>query len=199
MITIHDLEQGTDEWLALRAGKVTASRFSDVLSSGVGRGRYMRELAAETLTGAPAASFSNDAMAWGVEHEPQARAMFELETGLKVVECGFVENSDYPGVGVSPDGLIGNKGLIEIKCPNTTTHLEWILAGHKVPAKHKAQTQGQLLICERDYMSFVSFDPRIDRCLHIVDVGRDANYIEKLADALRQFSDELNEMLEKLK
>lgn len=194
MIGYFDYDQGSDDWLQVRAGKATASRYGDVLNRGQGRRRYLLELLAERLTGRPAPSFSNPAMAWGTETEPQARAAYEIATGYEVIETGFVVNDAYPGCGISPDGLIGDTGLLEIKCPNTTTHLDYVLRG-KLPAKYVAQVQGQLLITERDWCDFVSFDPRLPtRDLMVIRVEPDREYQSDLALELGRFINELETM-----
>lgn len=137
--------QRTDEWLSERAGKVTASMISAVMSKlrdgktpGADRKNYMADLVAERLTGVPKQGFTNAAMQHGIDTEPQARAMYELEYGVSVVETGFVPHPTIEGTGASPDGLIGDDGLVEIKCPNTATHIE-TLRGAKIDRKYLLQ------------------------------------------------------------
>lgn len=128
MRIIKEMEQGSDEWHQLRLGKVTASKMSDVLSKGRGTApsksaeTYMMELLAERLTGEAKPFFENDAMRWGTETEPQARFMYELKSGNTVEEVAFIELNEF--VGVSPDGLVGDDGMIEIKCPTTITQIK---------------------------------------------------------------------------
>jgi len=204
MKIIRDIEQGCDEWLALRLGKVTASRFADVMSKGRGasvsktREAYMFQLAAEILTGAAEDSYSNKYMEWGNECEPQARAMYEFETGSDVDQVAFIELNEY--IGVSPDGLIGDDGLIEIKCPKTTTQLQRFLSGD-FPSTYKAQVQGQLWVSDRSWCDFVSFDPRINgkASYFQIRVERDESYINELYDGVTNFLSELHELIEKLK
>ena len=200
MDIIRDLEQGTPEWFALRLGVITGSKFKDVMAKGQGKSRksYMYQLAAEMITDEMAESFTNDAMQWGTDNEPAARAMYELESRNEVDEVCFVKRDDF--VGVSPDGLVGDSGLVEFKCPKTTTQIETFLSG-KMPTSHKAQVQGQIWVCERDWCDFVSFDPRIDG-----DAGyicyrqeRDDEYIKELEEACYKFSEELQTMVKKLK
>jgi len=201
MQTTRDIEQGTDEWLALRLGVVTASKFKDVLAGGKGLTRlsYMRQLAAETLTGAPIESFKSSAMEWGNETEPQAKAMYELLTASEVEEIAFIKH-DSINVGVSPDGLVGDNGLIEIKCPNSTTQIETFLKG-KMPTGHIPQVQGQLWISEREWCDFVSFDPRINgkSSFFKIRIERDDKYIQELETKVKFFNEELNEMINKLR
>jgi hypothetical protein len=128
---VEMIEQGTDAWLESRLGRVTASRLADVVAktkTGVSASRagYMAEIVAERLTGKQAASFTNAAMAWGTDAEPLARAAYEAERGLFVIETGMVPHPVIPMTGASPDGLVMADGLIEIKCPETKTHIETI-------------------------------------------------------------------------
>jgi putative phage-type endonuclease len=204
MQIIKNINQGTDEWHELRLGKVTASRLSDVISKGRGnapsktRASYMLQLAAERLTGEKEDSFSNKYMEWGNECEPQARSMYEFDSGNEVEEVAFVIHSD--SFGVSPDGLIGDNGILEIKCPKTTTQIERYLKG-KFPTEYKAQVQGQLLATNREWCDFVSFDPRIsgEAQYFCIRVERDEEYISELFGKINDFVNELDEMMEKLK
>lgn len=204
MIIHRGIEQGTDEWKALRLGKITGSRFSDVMTKGRGsapsktRESYMLQLIAETLTGEPVKSFSTAAMEWGVITEGRARAAYCLKTGNEVEQVSFIEHSPY--VGVSPDGLIGDLGMVEFKCPETVTQLRRVLAG-VFPDEYTDQVQGQLWVAEREWCDFVSYDPRImtDADYFSVRVFRDEKYIKTLADECERFKCEMLEMLEKLK
>jgi putative phage-type endonuclease len=200
MITYHDLEQGTEEWLKLRMEYITATKFGVVLSKGAGRKTYMLEKIAEMLTGHRKENYTNPAMEWGTQTEPQARAHYEFMRDVDVAQAGFVTNDKYPGAGISPDGMVGYDGLIEIKCPNTTTHLDYIIR-QSMPAKYKPQVQGQLWITERQWCDFVSFDPRVmdpDLQMFVVRVHRDDEYISGLAKSVADFKSELDEMLNKL-
>ena len=200
MEILADIEQGSPEWHMARYGWITASCFSKVLAKGAGKTRkgYMLQLASEILTGALQGGFTSDAMQWGTETEPQARAMYELNTGSEVVEVGFVRSGDH--VGCSPDGLVGDDGLVEFKCPNTTTQIETFLSG-KMPTGHIPHVQGDMGVCERDWCDFVSFDPRIDgECSYFsVRVMRDDEYIANLSLEVDRFKDDLNGLLEKLR
>ena len=137
------MNQQTPEWFAQRAGKVTASRVADVMAKvksgeAAGRANYRAQLVAERLTGTAAESYSNAAMQWGTDTEPYARMAYEAATGNLVLETGFVLHPEIGFSGASPDGLIGNDGLVEIKCPNTATHIDYLLAS-TVPEKYKPQ------------------------------------------------------------
>jgi putative phage-type endonuclease len=197
-------EQGSPEWLSERAGKVTASKIADVMAktkSGPSamRTNYMADLVAERLTGIPKQGFTNDAMRWGTETEPQARAMYELETGLTVVETGFVAHPSIDGTGASPDGLVDETGLVEIKCPNTATHIE-TLRGGKIDRKYLLQMHWQMICTGRDWCDFVSFDPRLplEMQMHIQRVERDAELCEEITAEVTQFLADLNEAVDDL-
>ena len=157
--------QGTPEWIAERCGKVTASRIADLMAKtktgyGASRSNYMAELVAERLTGQPADRFTNDAMRWGTEQEPKARSDYEFMTDVTVETCGFIPHPTIPDSGASPDGLVGDYGLVEIKCPNTATHIETLLSG-SVPDKYVKQMHFQMACTGRLWCDFVSFDPRL--------------------------------------
>jgi putative phage-type endonuclease len=198
-------EQGTAEWLSERAGKVTASRIASVMAKtktgyGADRANYMADLIAERLTGIPKQGFTNEAMRWGTETEPQARAMYELETGHTVTETGFVPHPVLEGTGASPDGLVGDSGLIEIKCPNTSTHIE-TLRGAAIDRKYLLQMHWQMICTGRDWCDFVSFDPRLplEMQMHVRRVERDAELSEEITSEVTRFLTELNETVADLR
>lgn len=191
-------EQGSPEWLQERCGQVTASRIADVMAKtkagyGAGRANYMADLIAERLTGIPKQGFTNEAMRWGTETEPQARAMYEFQTGREVAEVGYVPHPVIDGTGASPDGLIGDDGLIEIKCPNTATHIE-TLRGAPIDRKYVLQMHWQMICTGRDWCDFVSFDPRLplEMQMHVRRVERDAELAEEITAEVTQFLTELN-------
>ncbi len=196
IMEIIDCIQGSEEWLLARLGKVTASRFKDVLSKGEGKTRktYMKQLRAEILTGKPLRnSFSNKAMEWGSETEVAAKQAYANETGCEVVQVGFVVMSEW--VGGSPDGLVGDQGVIEIKCPNTVTHLDYI-DKDTVPTGYYAQMQGILWITGRQWCDFVSYDPEVKcRPFFCKRSKRDETYIKALALVVKKFVKELEEMI----
>lgn len=201
---IEDIEQGTEEWLELRRGKITASRIKEVLAKGRGnapsktRQSYMYQLIAERLTGEIEDSYTNKYMEWGNEWEPSARAAYQLKNDLMVRQVAFVKLND--DIGVSPDGLVEGNGLLEIKCPKTTTHIDWYLKG-KCPSEHYPQVQAQMWVAGSDWCDFVSFDPRIDgdSGYFEVRVPRDDEYIDHLKYECGLFIEEMNEIMEKLK
>jgi putative phage-type endonuclease len=181
-----------DQWLENRLGFVTASKFSDVLAKGQGKTRrsYMLKLAAERITGKPIETYKNDAMERGIELEEQARNEYEFITGNTVELSGFVKIDD--DTGCSPDGLVGDKGLVEIKCPLVTTHIEYVLAG-KLPPTYKAQVMGQLWVTGREWCDFVSYCPDVksDKYIMIVRVERDESYIDNLRKEVFDFITDL--------
>jgi len=198
MIIHRGIEQGTPEWRLLRIGKPTASRFKDVLAKGKGitRAGYMMQLAAEAVTDTYEDGYTNSAMQWGTETEPMARMAYEFETNSEVEQVSFITNDI---AGYSPDGLVLENGAIEIKCPKTTTHLETILSG-KMPSEHMPQVQGGLWIAEREWLDFISFDPRIksDKKMFKIRVYRDEEYIKNLENEVTIFVNELNELIKKV-
>jgi putative phage-type endonuclease len=190
-------------WLQARVGKVTASRVADVIAKtakgyGASRDNYMAQLICERLTGNPTEMFSNAAMEWGTQTEPQARAAYSAKTSELVEEVGFIPHHDIPGSGASPDGFVGD-GLIEIKCPNTATHLEYVLSG-KPPEKYMTQMQWQMAVTGAPWCDFVSYDPRLPEHLQmlIVRVARDATRITELEAEVRKFLGELESKVEQL-
>lgn len=193
---IIDCEQGSDEWFAARLGKVTASCFSDVLNKKTGRGTYMIKLAAERLTGLSQDGYSNAVMERGKEIEPEAREYYAETRGQIISQIGFAELSE--DVGASPDGLVGDDGQVEIKCPNSTTHISYILK-NKMPTKYIPQVQGQLWVTGRQWCDFISYDPRLDkRPFWLIRVKRDEDYIKTLEAATNVFIEELKELIAKV-
>jgi putative phage-type endonuclease len=200
---MSDQIQGSEEWFQARIGVVTASRFSDVLASvksgeAAARYNYKAEIIAERLTGQRAESYTSPAMAWGNQYEAEARAIYATITGKEVAETGLVKHKTIKA-GASPDGLVGSDGLIEIKCPNTATHIMTLLS-EVAPKKYYAQMQGQMWITGRKWCDFVSYDPRLDpkRAIFITRVERDDDYIESLEDAVLDFLEEVDELITQL-
>lgn len=195
--------QGSEAWLKSRVGIVTASRFADVMTKiksgeAAARYNYKAEIIAERLTGLPTESFTTGAMQWGIDHETEARAIYATIKGIEVAETGLVKHSTIKA-GASPDGLVGSDGLIEIKCPNTATHIMTLLSG-VAPKKYYAQMQGQMWITGRKWCDFVSYDPRLDpkRAIFITRVERDDDYIDSLEDAVLDFLEEVDELITQL-
>jgi len=196
------MDQRTDDWFAARLGKVTASRIADVVAKtktgpSASRANYMAQLIVERMTGKPTESYSNSAMQWGTDTEPLARAAYEMATDTIVDEVGFVEHESLSMCGASPDGLVGDKGLIEIKCPNTATHIETLING-TIDNKYMLQMQWQMACTDRDWCDFVSFDPRMPELLQlkIIRVPMNEMLVVDLENQVEQF---LNEVQEKVK
>lgn len=192
------IQQGTPEWRALRCGKVTASRVADVVArtkSGWGalRANYMAELIAERLTGVPAEGYTNSAMQWGTDTEPQAREAYAIAALSEIDEVAFVQHPTIPMAGCSPDGLVGVDGLVEFKCPNTATHIDTLLS-QSVPSKYATQMQFQMACTGRSWCDYVSFDPRMPTAmqLFVKRVNRDDAMINELESAVRDFLSELD-------
>lgn len=202
MEIIKDIEQGSEEWHALRLGWITASKFKDVIAGGQGKTRksYMYQLAAEALTGERLEGFTSAAIEWGNQTEPQARSMYEFNSGNQVEEVTFIRWNETNKIGISPDGLVGDDGGIEIKCPNTTTQIETFLSG-KMPTGHKPQVQGSLWVTGREWWDFVSFDPRIDgeASYFCQRIYRDEEYIKALEEKCLAFEAELIDVINKLR
>lgn len=197
MIVI-DCIQGSPEWHAARCGKATASRIGDIVARtktgwGASRANYAAELIAERLTGAPAERFQNDAMRWGTEQEPRARMEYEFRTDASVQTIGLVRHPSIVASLASPDGLVGDVGLVEIKCPNTATHIE-TLRGAEIDGKYVKQMQWQMACTGRAWCDFVSFDPRMpaQMALHIRRVSRDDKLIADLERDVAAFLVEID-------
>jgi len=197
--------QGTPEWFAIRCGKVTASRVADVMAKtksgwGASRASYAAELIAERLTNTVAPSFTNDAMRWGTEQEPHARQAYAQQHGCEVVEVGFVHHPEIGMSGASPDGLVAAEGLVEIKCPQTATHLDTLLSA-TVPGKYLLQIQWQLACTGRQWCDFVSFDPRMppEMRLFVQRVERDASAILDMEHEVSVFLREIDEKVARLR
>lgn len=200
---IYDCVQGSDEWHALRRGRVTASRFADVVGSATKRENYLLEIVSEILTDETADSYTNQYMQWGIEHEGEAIAHYELEKGCNVSRVGFVTMDgldDY--VGCSPDGITSDNNLrrlVQVKCPKTTTHLRYIFTD-KFPTNYKAQVQGEMLVTGATWSDFVSYDPRLTECpLWVKRVHKDEEYHEYLRLAIEGFVADVQKRLEKIR
>lgn len=199
------MQQGSEEWLLARCGRVTASRMADLMARtksgyGAGRANYMAELVAERLTGQPAARFTNDAMRWGTEQEPNARAAYAFAYDMEVEEVGLVLHPRIDGLGASPDGLVGDCGLVEIKCPNTATHIDTLLS-KAAPSKYVLQMQTQMACTGRDWCDFVSFDPRMpaEMQMFVCRVQRDDKLIAEIETEVTAFLAELDSTIAALR
>ena len=191
------IEQGSPEWHQMRLGKVTASRVADILAKtktgpSASRQNYLIELAIQRTTGIIQESYSNAAMEWGTQTEPQARVAYEVDTNNFVDQIAFIDHSSIKWFGCSPDGLVSDKGLLEIKCPSSSQHWEYFKA-KKPPQKYFIQMQAQLAVTNRDWCDFVSFDPRMPERsqLLVVRVDRDEAFIAEMEAEIKKFLDEV--------
>jgi putative phage-type endonuclease len=200
------MEQRTKEWHEMRAGKLTGSRFADVMnvlkdgSPGANRRALVTMLAVERITGTTVDTFQNDAMRRGIELEPEARAAYEAHTGALVTVRAFIPHPSLSYVGVSPDGEIDDDGMCELKCPaNMAKHLDAIRSNAHA-TEYKWQLQGQLWVAEREWVDAVSYDPRYPENLRlaICRVYRDDEAIANLAAECAKANDEIESILHTL-
>ena len=199
------INQGSEEWFAQRLGHVTASRMSDVLARGksgeaVTRAKYRMQIIAERITGRVTESFSSAAMEWGTEQEPFARTRYAAATGRIVDEAEFYTHPTIKWLGASPDGLLNDTGgLVEIKCPNTQTHLGYML-DKKAPATYVNQMQTQMWVTGRAWCDFVSYDPRVPEHLQLFvsRLQRDNDLIAKMEIETIKFLSEVDDAINQL-
>jgi len=199
------MDQRTDEWFAARLGKVTASRIIDILTVAgkpepAKRRIYRTALICERFTGKREQGFTNDAMQRGTDLEPVARSVFEMQRNVTVVEVGFIDHPTVPMSGASPDGLIDDKSIIEIKCPQPSTHLDTMM-DKKVPTKYIPQIQWQLACTGRELCYFTSYCPEIGNGLELAvfEVPRDDSYINMLETEVERFNKEIEQYIIQLK
>lgn len=197
-----EIIQGSDEWKQLRLGKVTASRVGDVIAKtksgwGASRFNYAAELIAERLTNTTAEGFTSAAMQWGVDQEPMARMAYEFLHNVAVEQIAFVAHPSISDAGASPDGTVGDDGLVEIKCPNTATHIDTLIA-QTIPSKYITQMQWQMACTGRKWCDFVSYDPRLPESMQVFvkRVARDEDYILDLENEVTRFLE--NEVIAKV-
>jgi predicted phage-related endonuclease len=194
--------QGSEAWRLDRAGHVTASRITDVMAKDTtaARRNYKAEIVAEILSGSPIeAGYVSADMKRGTEQEPFARVAYEIRTGAIVNQCGFVKHPTIERAGCSPDGLIGEDGLIEIKVPKLATHIEYLLAG-KVPAEYIPQMCWQLACTGRQWNDFVSYSPELPEhlSLFVARIECDLDVIRMMESKVRQFLAECDQLLAQL-
>ena len=200
---IQEVQQRTDAWHQLRIGKVTASRVADIIAKtktgpSASRENYLAQLVCERLTGQPAESYSNSSMQWGTDTEPFARAAYEGRMDLLVTEVGFVTHPWITMSGASPDGL-ASEGMVEIKCPNTATHIETLLT-KTVPTKYITQMMWQMACADRPWCDFVSFDPRLPEKhqLFIKRINYDPEMVNMLENSVIQFLGDVDLKIQQL-
>lgn len=188
-------EQGTEQWHLDRLGKVTASRIADVMmkQTTAGYQNYRAQLICERLTGDPTETFTSAAMQHGTDTEPQARAFYEMQTGLDVAQVGFVPHPTLAMSGASPDGQVGDDGLVEIKCPQPAKHIA-TLTGAEIDRKYLLQMQWQMACTGREWCDFVSFCPSLpfEMQMFCQRVERDEDLIGKITEAVEGFLSEID-------
>ena len=196
---IHDIEQNTPEWLLLHMGKPTASEFSRLVTSKGDPSKqmpdYAVQLAADLWSGEPQLDQweGNQWTERGNELEEEARSYYEMKKDVDVIKVGFVTNDI---AGCSPDGLVGDEGMTEFKCPSPGIHVKYLLA-NKLPTAYITQVQGSLWVTERDWCDFVAYHPVLDSL--IIRVHRDDAYIKQLAESLGGFVEKMLSKREELK
>ena len=190
---IYNFEQRTEDWYNIRKGKMTASNAETIIANGKGLETYIYNLMAEYYSSAEKENYINADMQRGIDLEPEARLEFEFYTDLDVQEVGFIEYNDF--IGVSPDGLIGDDGLIEIKCPNDSIYFKLLLSNNIKP-EYIAQMQMQMYVTERQYCYFVSYNPNFEKSLYIKKINRDEEMIDKLKKGLERGTQLIKEIKE---
>lgn len=204
MLDTTTIAQGSPEWLQARVGSIGASRLHEALARtktgwGATRQYVMATLIIERLTNAPQETFTNDAMRWGTEKEPEARAAYEFYSGVTVEQVGLIRHPTIAYSHASPDGLVGSEGLVEIKCPVSATHIETLLS-NKVAEKYVIQMQWQMGVTGRQWCDFVSYDPRFpeEMRLWVTRVHRDDARIAELEREVQVFLAEVAEKVDRL-
>ena len=199
-------EQRTEDWFSARLGKVTASSLYKVLAKtktgyGADRGNYMTQLVLERVTGSKAESYTNASMQWGIDQEPFARAAYEASRGVMVDEVGFIPHPTIEAAGASPDGLVGDDGMVEIKCPDSKTALECWLSDTPVEGKYFAQMQWQMRCADRSWCDYVVFDPRMPAKaqLFVTRVMRDDEWLATTEAEVVKFLAEVDAKVAALK
>lgn len=188
---IYNFEQRTEDWYNIRKGKMTASNAEIIIANGKGLETYIYNLMAEYYSSAEKENYINADMQRGIDLEPEARLEFEFYTDLDVQEVGFIEYNEF--IGVSPDGLVGDDGLIEIKCPNDSIYFKLLLSNNIKP-EYIAQMQMQMYVTDRQYCYFVSYNPNFEKSLYIKKINRDEEMIEKLKKGLERGTELIKEI-----
>lgn len=199
MLEIFDCAQNSEEWYAARAGIPTSSEFATVMAKGktagsesITRRKYLYKLAGEVITGMPEEGYSNAAMERGHVMEAEAREYYAFMQDVEPQLVGFVRNH---GAGSSPDSFVSTDGILEIKTKKPSVLIEAILRDD-YPPEHRAQIQGQLWICEREWCDLVCYWPKMPPCIRRIE--RDNSYIATLAGEVARFNDDLAALVERL-
>lgn len=195
--------QGTGEWLKARCGKLTASRMADAMATlkngkpAAARINLLKELIAERMTGESVDHYTSPEMRWGIEQEPNAKAEYEEVTGHILVPATFYDHPEIENFGATPDSLQGKDTVVEFKCPKTSTHVSWIMAG-VVPEEHRPQILAQLACTRRKHAVFASYDPRISgpKRLFVREWTPEPEEIAAVESAARDFLVELERVFD---
>jgi len=201
MMRVLNYDQGSDEWKRARAGRFTASRIADVIAKtksgyAASRKNYLAELLIERMTGEPTEFFVSYEMRRGTELEPEARSIYEFRSDVSVDQVGLVLHPMLDYAGASPDGLVGDHGGVEIKCPNTATHIETMRTG-KIPHRYYVQMQWCMECTQRDWWDFISYDPRLKDERLVIYTSR-VERDDVLLDDIRREVVRANEDLERM-
>ena len=204
-----DCEQRSAEWFAARCGRITASHMAELFAYSKAKGKetvelkeranYRMKLLAERLTGQVTSNFVTNEMKWGQEQEEYARSAYEVKHNVFVEEIGFAVHPIYEFAGASPDGLVGDKSGLEIKCLTTARHLE-IWKSREVPQEYADQIQWNMVCCERDKWDFVCFDSRLPAHLQllVIPVAYDEKRVEELEAEVCKMNAEVEQMIAEL-
>ena len=201
MEIIKDCEQGSPEWFAMRLGSIGGSSISSVVAGGKGKTRasLLYRLAGEILSGEKYEGFQNEHMLRGIEQESDARTLYEFMTDTEVKQVALVRTGSDDGIHYSPDGLVGDAGLIEIKSTIASVHVETVIT-EKIPGTYYKQIQWGLHVCDRQWCDFISFSPTvIDRPIWVKRQLRDVKTIGELVYGAHKFKVELAEIVQKIK
>lgn len=192
----HDIQQNSEEWFALRTGKFTASTFKDLFMSKTTQGYQdaIYKVAFERLTNESPESYTNEWMQRGTELEPEARAWYEFEKDVKVLNGGFFEYNDW--IGASPDGLVGEDGLLEIKCPKYSTLMNYLI-NKELPKNYYYQVHGQMLATDRQWCDFIAYHPKLPRL--VLRIERDKEVDKEILDKLFEGIKKVESIINKLK
>ena len=188
---IYNFEQRTPEWIEIKRGKMSASNAETIIANGKGLETYIYNLMAEYYSSAEKENYINADMQRGIDLEPEAKIEFQFYTGLDIKEVGCVELNEY--ILASPDGLIGDDGLIEIKCPNDSIYFKLLLSNNIKP-EYIAQMQMQMYVTDRQYCYFVSYNPNFEKSLYIKKINRDEEMIDKLKKGLERGTELIKEI-----
>ena len=195
-VKIHEMEQRSDEWFEIKKGKASASRAQAIGGNGKGLESYVLEIMAEYYSSAERDNYTNEHMQRGIELEPIAKQVYELENDCEIKEIGFAEYNEY--IGCSPDGLVGKDGMIEIKCPSDKNYLD-ILVNEKIDSGYVWQCQMNMLILERKWCDLIFYNPNFKKSMYIKRLKADKKTHEKLLKGFEKVEEEIIKIKNKIK